>query len=130
MIKPRRILITGSRELVDRSTVSVPLTQAWNDLGREHCVVVHGTATGADNIAGGVARDNPDQLTEERHPADWRPGGVYNNRAGIDRNQEMVNLGADLCLAFLKQGAKNIGTRHCIRIARAAGIEVREYVEE
>jgi hypothetical protein len=37
----------------------------------------------------------------------------------------MVSLGADLCIAFYKQGAGNKGTDHCARLAERAGIPVR-----
>lgn len=125
-----RILITGSRKVTGRATVSIPLTQAWKDLGAVPTTVVHGTAAGADSLAGRIARENPGYLVEEPHPAVWRPNGVYNPAAGFVRNKAMVDLGADLCLAFLKRGELNKGTLDCIRRATKAGIEVREYWEE
>ena len=45
---------------------------------------------------------------------------------GFARNQEMVDLGADLCVAFIQVGAMNKGTWHCATAARAAGIPVWE----
>lgn len=45
--------------------------------------------------------------------------------AGFARNAEMVALGADLCVAFYKQGAGNKGTDHCASLAGKAGIPVR-----
>ena len=42
----------------------------------------------------------------------------------------MVNQGADMCLAFLQPGARNEGTKGCIRFAEAAGIPVRRYPQE
>lgn len=90
--------------------------------------------------------DTHDWPTEE-HPADWtapcrdtcgkrdhrRPGrgGVeYCPAAGDYRNQEMVDAGADVCLAFFKHGARNAGTADCARRAKAAGITVVRIYEE
>lgn len=41
------------------------------------------------------------------------------------RNQHMVNLGADVCLAFATRWAS--GTGMCARMARKAGILVVDY---
>jgi len=53
----------------------------------------------------------------ERHPAEW---GVYGKLAGPIRNQEMVDLGADMCLGFPLSDSK--GTVDCMRRAKLAGI--------
>lgn len=124
-----RILITGSREIAHRDTVADAITNVWRENGRPHLTVVHGGARGADRIAGQVASQNRDRATEEIHLAVWRPDGQdgpVDKLAGFTRNQLMVDLGADVCLAFLKEGAKNSGTRDCIRRAQKAGIPVIE----
>lgn len=59
-------------------------------------------------------------LPVEAHPADWRSCG---RAAGLIRNQRMVDLGADLCLAFPLGESR--GTWDCVARARKAGIEVR-----
>lgn len=60
-------------------------------------------------------------VTQEQHSADWDKGRT----AGFLRNQEMVDAGAYVCLAFVIAGkSKSKGTRDCIRRAKKAGIPV------
>jgi hypothetical protein len=128
-----RVLITGSREFSDRSIIAAALTKVYKENGKQPFILCHGDARGADRISGSVARKYPKAMTEERHPANWRPNGPgseVDNGAGNRRNKAMVALGADVCLAFLKRDAKNIGTRHCMRVAREAGIPVIEHWQE
>jgi len=102
--------------------------------GAQNITVIHGAAKGADTLASDWCK-----LTgamEERYPADWdspcenscnhfrvsHPEHRYYSCAGWVRNQKMVNLGADVCIAFPRGISK--GTRDCIRRAEAAGIPV------
>lgn len=120
----KRVLVTGSRDWDDEQTISAALLQAWLDL-RDHgdVVLVSGACpTGADAIAERIWKING--LEVEPHPADW---GAYGKAAGPLRNQHMVDLGADLCLAFFKNGRPNKGTTHCSGAAEKAGIPVRRY---
>ena len=64
-------------------------------------------------------------LEPERHPADWKR---YGRAAGPIRNQEMVNLGADVCLAFPREGSR--GTKNCMEAARKAGIPTLVHCED
>jgi hypothetical protein len=131
-----RILVTGSRNLVyQRGDYSgmVLVGGAIEQYLREHGwmddevgmtfgyhTIVHGSCpTGADFIAREWAILN--FLPDEPHPADWSIG----KKAGPLRNQEMVDLGADVVLAF-PVGASR-GTRDCIRRAETAGLEVRVF---
>lgn len=115
---------------------SGPLMQ-WGQI-----TVVHGAARGADTIAGRIA--TAWGMVFEPHPVtgdDWRapcqaeckPGHRRIGRGGRDycpaagnyRNQRMVDLGADVCIAFPLGVSR--GTRDCMERAEAAGIPVRCY---
>ena len=111
-----RILVTGSRDWADREKV----WSALNEAATFGAMVVHGDCpTGADALAQAWTECQPD-VNVERFPADWAKHG---KAAGPIRNQEMVDFGADLCLAF-PLGASR-GTRDCMRRAEAAGIPVK-----
>lgn len=47
---------------------------------------------------------------------------TYCPMAGLYRNQEMVDLGADVVLAFQRNGSR--GTQDCMDRARRAGLTV------
>lgn len=116
-----RILITGSRHWDDPTPIADALTQAWEDLGRPGQVtLVHGDCPtgGADRLAATQATQRG--WAVEAHPADW---DTHGRAAGPLRNQKMVDLGADITLAF--PGPNSRGTWDCIRRAQAEGIPVR-----
>jgi hypothetical protein len=89
-------------------------------------VVVHGACpTGADAHAAQwtkTATQFATNVTEEAHPANWQLEG---KRAGFIRNACMVNLGADLALAFIRNGSR--GASHTAALAEQAGILVRRW---
>lgn len=117
-----RILITGSRNWEDREAIRQALIKAGQAAGvhPQAVTVVHGGARGADRIAGELAREFG--CSVEVHRADWER---YGKRAGFVRNAAMVNAGADVCLAFPLGESR--GTRHCMREAEKAGIEISEW---
>lgn len=127
-----RILVTGSRDWEDYRTIYAALEA----IAHEHdlyyepdeygntlpdpdkMTVVHGACpTGADEWADQWAISNCDMRLVERHPADWEKFG---KRAGFLRNKEMVDLGADVCLAFIKNNSK--GASMTLALAEEAGI--------
>lgn len=115
-----RVLITGSREYSDNGAVFDALIVEYGaalDRGLP-MVVIHGAATGADTLAHEWA-EWTSNVTPDPHPANWKVGKF----AGNVRNQLMVDLGADVCLAFPLPGS--IGTWDCIHRAEDAGIEVK-----
>jgi hypothetical protein len=120
-----RILVTGSRTWTDVRTLELQMRLALAKYDPRSIVVVHGDCPrGADHLADVFARRH--QLAVEPHPADWRPGGVFDRGAGFKRNAEMVQLGADLCLAFIR--AESRGATHCADLAEKAGIPVRRFL--
>lgn len=125
MTAPYRILVTGSRDWADHDLIRDALASAIYE--HTPAVIVHGACpTGADSIASwwvrSLSRNLP--LTEERHPANWQVNG---KRAGFIRNAHMVNLGADVCLAFIRNGSR--GASHTAALAEKAGICVRRWVQ-
>jgi YspA, cpYpsA-related SLOG family len=115
----RRILVTGSREWTDWPK----LCGAINDAASRGypVTIVAGGAKGADKMAEQWAQW-VQQVTLEVHLPDWNTVG---RSAGFRRNQAMVDLGADVCLAFALTW--DSGTGHCARAARKAGIETIDY---
>lgn len=122
MTDPYRVLVTGSREWTDQAAIWQALADVVRQLPADRdLVLVHGACPrGADEMAhqwacgyGGVI---------EAHPANWVKHG---KAAGFRRNAEMVNLGADICLAFIKDGSR--GASHTADLAEKAGIPTRRY---
>lgn len=122
MTQPYRVLVTGSRDWGDHDIVRDALTTAIYQ--HVPAVIVHGACPrGADAMASWwVRRYRHLGVTEEAHPANWNLNG---KRAGFIRNAHMVNLGADLCLAFIRNGSR--GASHTAALAEQAGIPVRRW---
>lgn len=125
-MKPYRILITGSRTWDDVTAIGAALEQTLIDAGPRPVLVVHGACpSGADWHADHYARwlrGKGCNIDVEQHPANWQLNG---KRAGVIRNQLMVNLGADVCLAFVRNGSR--GASHTAALAERAGIPTRRY---
>lgn len=146
--QPYRILVTGSRDWSDTTAIGEALSEAirpvWHD---RDVVIVHGACpTGADQMAHEWAETFG--VIAERHPADWdhctdtcpqghrrrkragdsvHPGllETYCPSAGPRRNRELVALGADLALAFIKGGSR--GASHTALLAERSGIQTRRF---
>ncbi|MFJ3289954.1 SLOG family protein [Streptomyces sp. NPDC086669] len=119
------MLVTGSRDWEDREAVFRAIAAVRQEVGERPITVVHGDCpTGADAMAAYLClRQGPGfNLTEEAHPANWQLEG---KQAGPIRNARMVNLGADICLAFIRNGSR--GASQTARLAEQAGIPVRRW---
>lgn len=117
-----RILITGSRDWQDE----IEIMSAIADVASppDGWTLVSGACpNGADAIGEAFAKGLG--LTVERHPADWARHG---KRAGFVRNAEMVALGADVCLAFIRNSSK--GASMTADLAERAGIPTRRFRSE
>jgi hypothetical protein len=113
-----RVLVTGSRGWADVAAVRAALDAATP---AARITVVHGDCpTGADTHAHRWAADHDQRI--ETHFADWKAHG---RAAGPIRNKAMVAAGADLCLAFIRNGSR--GATGCAALAEAAGIPTRRW---
>lgn len=119
----RRILITGSRDWENRAAIQEALDAFWCPDCDPGSVLVSGACpTGADRIAEEIWESAGAEV--ERHPADWNE---YGKAAGFIRNKEMVDLGADVCLAFIRSSSK--GATHTADLAEAAGIPTKRIIQ-
>src|SRR5262245_56936980 len=145
----RRVLVTGSRDWSEYRTISRELVRYISenavmgtdsqgfpvDWDTQGWTIVHGHCpTGADAWADEFGVVN--FIEVERHEADWKE---YGRTAGFKRNSEMVDAGADVCLAFINPCIKedcgapkphgSHGAIDTVRKAHAMGIEVRMFTE-
>ena len=128
-MKTYRVLVTGSRTWDEPERVWGQLDFEV-DVARLHAadrlIVVHGACPrGADEHArqwAYLAIRREVEVRTEPHPADWERWG---KAAGFIRNQEMVDAGANICLAFIKDFSR--GASHCAERAEDAGIPVRRF---
>lgn len=118
----KRILITGSRTWEDADTILEAIENETGDEWTDYTLVSGNCPLGADRMAEDVAESLGIHI--ERHPADWETHG---KRAGFLRNAEMVNLGADVCLAFIRDDSK--GATMTATMATRAGIRLKVFRE-
>lgn len=115
-----RILITGSRDWPDAYSVELAIVETLSKhrLTWHEATIVQGDCpSGADRFAKDFAIRMG--MSVESHPANW---DRFGRRAGPIRNKEMVDLGADVCLAFIRHKSK--GATGTVDLAEKAGIEV------
>lgn len=111
-----RVLVCGGRAFSDKRLVAKTLSPLHRQ--RAFSVLIHGGASGADEIAHLWAEFAGVPI--ERYPADWKQFGPA---AGPIRNRQMLVDGKpDLVVAF--PGGR--GTANMVAQAREAGVEVIE----
>lgn len=133
------ILVTGSRTWTNPVPIWSRLDDLQADLG--HLTIIHGACpSGVDLIAHvwtqEQVRINPMAIREWPFPADWKNFG---RQAGLLRNDEMVRLGADYCLAWIDPCTKfdcrrpkphgSHGASDCVERARVWKVPHIELVE-
>lgn len=118
----KRLLITGSRYGWNPDELESVLREAIDFLGTLEVTLVHGDAPGVDTQAKELFEKWG--LPHEPHPAQWK---VHGKAAGPIRNQEMVDSGADLCIAFPAPDSR--GTRDCLRRAKEASIPTETFFQ-
>lgn len=118
MSKPYRLGITGSRSITSIKEVGAALTRYIERKGWPS-VLVEGEANGVDKLAAKCCRAWG--IGVEACPAAWRVNGVYNPRAGFERNAHMAER-IDALLAIWDGRSK--GTKHMIDYCRKRGLDV------
>jgi hypothetical protein len=113
-----RILVTGDRhwnctDLAERVVNRLIARYGYG------LTIVHGGANGVDQAFAVACRHLG--VVAEPHVSDWKGLG---NIAGPARNREMVQAGAELCIALHRDLATSKATKDCVRQALAAGIPV------
>lgn len=116
----KTILVTGSRNWSDLALVKKELNLLKDLWGTEVTVLSGQCPTGADRMCENIAREFGWKL--KLYPADWNQ---YGKSAGPIRNKQMVDHGADICLAFIKDGSR--GASGTAKLAEEAGIEVKRF---
>lgn len=126
-----RVIVTGGRKRTDWQRVWDELSTLLEERGPFE--LVHGACpVGVDFFARRWATAHR-EVEEIRYPADWlREDGTVDRGAGPRRNIQMVQDAA----ALAREGTEVLvlafphptghGTQHTMRIAREAGLEVRE----
>jgi len=117
-----RVLITGSREWNNISLIKSELNKLFDNWGTEVILISGHCPKGADAICENIGKELG--WTLEIHPADW---AQYGKPAGFIRNKNMVDLGADICLAFIRNGSR--GASSTAKLAEEANIKTLRFIE-
>jgi len=133
------VIVCGSRDWVGDDGATDVIGTVMTGVAQNFfsaVTIVHGDSIGADSDAAIAARLVGMEV--EPHPADWRqdcratcapghrrPQGDHTicPAAGVYRNQDMIDAGADLVIAFSNHPLTR-GTADTIRRARIAGLPV------
>lgn len=118
------VLVCGGREWSDRTPIEFML-RGFYDQYPDSLTVIEGGARGADRIAGQwAARYRQIGVGWVRFDAHWQGHG---KRAGAIRNQEMLEYGPDVVVAFKDEFDHSLGrggTEDMVKRAKEAGVPV------
>jgi hypothetical protein len=118
MRKPYRAIVCGGRKYDDYLHVQLVLDrlkEALDDGHGKYLVIIEGGDDGADDLAHSWCISH--SVVCETYSANW---ALYGKKAGPIRNEQMIEHGADLVIAF--PGGK--GTQDMVRRAEAEGVKV------
>lgn len=113
-----RVLVCGSRTMP--WSLQDLVIQTLRALPTKPSVIVQGAARGADTL--GKVAAIFEGITWEEYPADWKTHG---KTAGFIRNQQMLDTGIDLVIAFHPKSGITNGTADMVSRARTAGVPVQ-----
>lgn len=115
-----RVLVTGSRDpqVASDEKIEQAMLLAVGHVDEQHSLIV-GDASGVDAKATAIAYKLGWDVTVVR--AEW---DKYGRSAGPRRNQKMVNMRPDVCVAFPGTGC---GTRDCMKRAQQARVPLYVY---
>lgn len=112
-----KILVSGSRREPSEATkkfLRIGLLMCLIGKTPDNVLLVHGDATGIDSTAKSIL--NKVGVKDKAFPYPSK----FGRSGGPIRNSEMVDYGADVCLAFPDE--KSIGTWDLVKKAKAAAI--------
>lgn len=110
-----KVLVCGSRDWMAKPPIATRLALLAAEEGK--MTLLHGGAKGADRLARNVGCELGFEVIG--FPAQWQ---LHGKRAGIVRNNEMLDEKPDLVIAFQLNGSR--GTQYTIDEARRRGIPV------
>lgn len=112
------IMVTGSRDFIDKDCIEAALLPYL----RKNPIVIHGAQRGADRHAERICKEIGMRCIpfppDEKVPSPAR----YHQR-----NDQMIDLGPDLVMAFKRIGYANAGTQSVIDKARDLKITVQQF---
>jgi hypothetical protein len=119
-----RILVCGGRNYADASLLNATLDNIVANIrataSGQSVRLIHGAARGADSLAAAWASSRG--LAATAYPAKW---DIHGRSAGFVRNKQMLDEGQPHLVVAFPGGA---GTAMMIRIARSAGVTVKEVI--
>ena len=125
----RAYIVCGSRTFQDRSKLTSELSRlVWEQCPAKQVVIIHGDASGADRMAGIVARHRGANVIAMPYiSALGKSGGPVRNEAMLSVLTALKKVGYDTnVIAFVdKPLEESRGTANMVGLARKAGIPVK-----